>query len=84
MILLNTAAAIVLSFVLPIAFNLVFNLVASLRDIAPWLDLGTAQTPLFDHSMQGDDWWKLLVTSVWWILLPLVAGAYRVLRSEIK
>lgn len=84
LILLNTAAAIVLSFVLPIAFSLVFYLVAALREIAPWLDLGTAQTPLFDHSTQGDDWWKLLVTSVWWILLPLVAGAYRVLRSEIK
>lgn len=84
MILLNSAAAIVVSYVLPLAFSLVFNLVPRLADIAPWLDLGTAQTPLFDHTMQGEEWLKLAVTSVWWVILPLVAGIVRVLRSDLK
>ncbi len=84
MILLNSAAAIVLSFVLPTAFGLLFGLVASLRDAAPWIDLGTAQRPLFDGTMQGDDWAHLLVTTVWWVVLPLAVGAYRVLKSEVK
>jgi ABC-type transport system involved in multi-copper enzyme maturation permease subunit len=84
MLLLITAAAIVIYFVVPIAFSVVFSIVASLKDIAPWLDLGTAQTPLFDHSMHGNDWWQLLVTSVWWIILPLAVGILRVLRSEVK
>jgi len=84
MILLNSAAAIVLSFVLPTAFGIFFGIVTALEDWAPWIDLGTAQTPLFDHTMQGDDWAKLFVTSLWWIWLPLLAGIYRVMRSEVK
>ncbi|HYO33254.1 MAG TPA: ABC transporter permease [Nocardioidaceae bacterium] len=84
MILLNSAAAIVLAFVIPIGFSIVFTLVSSLRDIAPWIDLATAQTPLFDHTMRGDDWLKLAVASLLWIAVPLVAGIVRVLRSEVK
>ncbi len=44
---LRTAAAIVLSFVLPTAFGILFGIVTSLKDAAPWIDLGTAQRPLF-------------------------------------
>ncbi|MBA3266342.1 MAG: ABC transporter permease [Nocardioidaceae bacterium] len=84
MVLLNSAAAIVLSFVLPTAFGFLFGIVTSLKDAAPWIDLGTAQRPLFDGTMHGDDWAHLLVTSVWWVVIPLAVGAYRVLRSEVK
>ena len=84
MILLNSAAAIVASFVLPLAFGVLFGLVTALEDAAPWIDLGTAQRPLFDHTMEGDEWLQLLVTSLWWIVIPLAVGAYRVLRSEVK
>lgn len=84
MILLNSAAAIVVAFVLPLAFSIVFNVVAALAKIGPWIDLGTAQTPLFDHTMQGNDWWKLFATTVWWVILPLAAGIIRVLRSDLK
>ncbi len=86
MILLNSAAAIVASFALPIAFNLLFSLVPALQDSAPWIDAGTAQTPLQTHTMAGEPnaWWHLLVTSLWWIVIPLLVGAYRVLRSEVK
>ena len=84
MVLLNSAAAIVLSFVLPTAFSIVFAIVSALEDIAPWIDLNTAQAPLFDHTMHGDNWSQLLVTSLWWIWLPLAAGAWRVLRTELK
>jgi len=84
MILLNSAAAIVLSFVLPTAFGIFFGIVTSLADAAPWIDLGTAQRPLFEHTMQGEDWAHLLVTGLWWVVIPLGVGAYRVLRSEVK
>jgi len=84
MILLNSAAAIVLSFVLPTAFGIFFGIVTSLADAAPWIDLGTAQRPLFEHTMQGEDWAHLLVTGLWWVIIPLGVGAYRVLRSEVK
>jgi ABC-2 type transport system permease protein len=84
MILINSAAAIVTSFVLPTAFSILANIVPRIQDAAPWIDLGTAQQPLFDHSMGGDDWSKLAVTTLWWIVLPLAAGVWRLLRSEVK
>ena len=34
--------------------------------------------------MTGEEWAQLLVTSLWWIWLPLAAGVTRVLRSEVK
>ena len=44
LIFLNSAAAIVTYFVLPIAFSIVANLWGPLRDVAPWIDTGTAPT----------------------------------------
>ncbi len=84
MLLLNSAAAIVVYFAVPIAWSVLFNLVEALRDIAPWVDLGTAQQPLFEHQMTGERWVQLLVTSVIWIGLPLAVGWWRVLHSELK
>jgi ABC-type transport system involved in multi-copper enzyme maturation permease subunit len=87
MVLLNSAAAIVLYFVLPIAFNIVFAIVGDpLADVAPWIDLGTAQTPLFelDEGLTGEEWAQVGVTAMLWIGLPLVAGWIRLLRSELK
>lgn len=84
MLLLNSAAAIVVYFAVPIAWSVLFNLVSALRDIAPWLDLGTAQQPLFEHQMTGERWVQLLVTSVLWIGIPLAVGWWRVLHSELK
>jgi ABC-2 type transport system permease protein len=85
MLLMNSAAAIVLYFVIPTAFSILFGLVTALEDAAPWIDLGTAQGPLFDdHSLTGTEWAQLLVTTVIWIVVPLVLGILRLLRAELK
>lgn len=86
MLLLNTPAAIVTFFVLPIASSIVFSLVAALEDAAPWIDLGTAQTPLFEGAtdLTGEMYAQLGVTSLIWIVLPFVAGWFRILRAELK
>jgi ABC-2 type transport system permease protein len=84
MILMNSAAAIVTSFVLPTAFSVLANIVPNVQDAAPWIDLSTAQGPLFDHTMASNDWAHLGVTTIWWIVLPLAAGVWRLLRSEVK
>lgn len=85
MLFLNSAAAIVTYFVLPIAFSIVTSVVEAFRDIQPWVDTGTAQTPLFDTAgMSGEQWAQLLTTSLLWIALPLAVGAWRVLTSEVK
>jgi ABC-2 type transport system permease protein len=83
MVLLNSAAAIVLSFALPTVTSIVFSW-NKLADAAPWLDPNTAQTPLSDRNMTSTDWGHLAVNVGLWIVLPLAVGAWRVLRSEVK
>lgn len=87
-LLLSTPAAIVVFFVAPIASSIVFNLVPALRDPAPWLDLGTAQQPLFELGMggelTGEQWAQLGTTTLIWILVPFALGMARVLRAELK
>jgi ABC-type transport system involved in multi-copper enzyme maturation permease subunit len=82
-LLMNTAAAIVAYAVLPTAFTLLFSMVDGLRDKAGWIDLSASQDPLFRHSLAGVEWLQLLATTVWWILLPLAAGVWRLLHREI-
>ena len=86
LLLLNTPAAITMFFVLPIAFTIVVNLISWMRDVAPWIDLGTAQMPLFGSGgdLTGEQWAQLGVTSLIWIVLPFVAGWFRVMRAEVK
>jgi ABC-2 type transport system permease protein len=83
-LLMNTAAAVAVYFILPTAFGLVFSMVDSLAGVAEWIDLTTSQAPLFDHSIAGVEWLQLLATTTWWILLPLAAGLWRLLHREIK
>jgi ABC-2 type transport system permease protein len=85
MLFLNSAAAIVAYFVLPIAFNIVTSIVERLRDVQPWIDPGTAQTPLFgSEALTGEEWAQLAVTTLIWVVLPGVIGAWRMMRAEVK
>ena len=85
LLLLNSAAAIVLYFVLPIAFNIVASIWTAMKDIAPWVDLGTSQVPLFSGTnLSGEEWAQLATGSALWILLPLLVGLVRVMRAEVK
>lgn len=86
LIFLNTPAAIVVFFVLPIASSIIFNVVSGLQDIAPWVDLGTAQEPLFEGEFElvGEEYAHLVTTSLIWIVAPFVAGWVRVMRAELK
>jgi ABC-2 type transport system permease protein len=85
LIFLNTAAAIVTYFVLPIAFSIVANIWSALADAAPWIDLGTSQQPLFSGvDMTGEQWAQLATSTAIWIVLPFVAGLIRVIRAEVK
>lgn len=88
LILLNTPAAIVAFFVLPIASSIVFSLVPGLSDAAPWIDLGTAQQPLFasggSEGLTGEQYAQIGTTALIWIVLPFAAGWFRVMRAELK
>jgi ABC-2 type transport system permease protein len=85
LIFLNSAAAIVTYFVLPIAFSIVTSIWSALKDVQPWIDLGTSQQPLFTgDNMSGEQWAQLLVGTLIWVALPFLAGLWRVLRAELK
>ena len=83
-LLMNTAAAIALYFGLNTALLFLFSTVHALKDAQPWLDLATSQDPLLKHTISGVGWLHLSATTVWWILLPLAAGLWRLLHREIK
>lgn len=85
MLFLNSAAAIVTFFVLPIAFSIVTSIVEQLRDIQPWIDLGTSQAPLFSgSSLTGEEWAQIATGTLLWIVLPMAVGGWRMLRAEVK
>lgn len=85
LILLNSAAAIVAYFVLPIAFSILVSLWTAMADVAPWVDLGTAQVPLFEGGdLTGEQWARVVTTFALWVVLPFVLGLWRVSRAEVK
>lgn len=85
LLLLNSATAIVAYFVVPSIISVVTSVWESLQDAAPWFDLATAQTPLFDSAdITGEQWAQLATSSVIWLLVPFAFGVWRVLRAEVK
>lgn len=87
-IMLSTPAAIVLffvyTFVLPAVFGIGAAFVGWIQDIQPWLDFTSAQAPLIDWSLDGEDWAHLAVSGTVWLVLPLALGLWRILRAEVK
>jgi ABC-2 type transport system permease protein len=88
MLLMNTAAAIVLffvySFVLPGLLEWGYQTVGWIHDLRPWVDFSDAQTPLYDATMSGKDWAQFAISGAVWFVLPLGIGIWRLLRSEVK
>ncbi len=84
LILQNTPAAIVTYLVLPQAWTIVGQLVHGLHSVQPWLDLNSATTHLADATMTAQHWAQLAVAAVLWVLIPIVLGAWRLARSEVK
>jgi len=87
MLLLNTAAAIVIyfvySFILPGLFEL-GTLMDWFKDIRPWIDFNLAQTPLTVADVTGKEWAQLATSGLVWLVLPMMIGIWRVLRAEVK
>ena len=84
----NSSGAIVAymiyGFVAPglLAF-LAFNQ-AWFADARPWLDPKYNQDALLRGDIVGDQWSQLAVTTVVWLVVPMVAAVLNVLRSEVK
>ncbi len=85
---LNTPAAIVVYFVYSLILPGIFAIGASLMNwfekLQPWIDFNFAQTPIQNADVSGKEWAQLLVSGIIWLVIPLAAGAWRVLRAEVK
>ncbi len=53
-------------------------------DVRPWLDPKYNQDALLRGDLTGDQWSHLAVTSVVWLVVPMVVAVVSVLRSEVK
>ena len=90
MLLMNTPAGIVAYFVYSLILPTVVGILAALSDgfdkVAPWIELNTAQTPLFtgDYQPTGEEWAQIAVAATIWLIIPLVLGIQRLLRIEFK
>ena len=85
LILLNTPAAIVSILSLPLVFTLATSFTDGAARVAQWLDLTRASAPPSEGSaLTGTELAQLATSSLVWIALPLAAGAWRVLRREVK
>ncbi len=81
-ILLASAPAIVVLFALPIAWTAVASL-PFLADAAPWLDTRLALGPMPREVMTATQWAHAATALALWMLLPLLAGLWRITRREV-
>ncbi len=83
-LLMNSATAIVLFFVLPTAWGILGSMVSKLEEPAKWLDTSKTMSPLLDDAMTSGAWARLGASVALWVALPAVLGVLRLRRSEIK
>jgi len=81
--LLSSAPAIVLYFVLPTAWSALGSL-KPLHGPARWLDQARTMEPMLEHAMSGTEWARLATTLAVWMLVPLLVGLWRVTRSDVR
>ncbi|GAA4602691.1 ABC-type transport system involved in multi-copper enzyme maturation permease subunit [Actinoplanes octamycinicus] len=82
-LLQNTPLAIVLYFALPMVWTVLGSTIKGLKSAAGWLDINVTTAPLSEPDMTSGEWARLGVSVAVWVLLPLAAGAVRVLRREV-
>lgn len=77
-------AYMVYAFVLPGLLALLAMNQAWFRELRPWVDAKLSQDALLQGGLSGDQWAHLAVTSLEWLVLPLVVAVVAVLRAEVK
>ena len=83
---MNSALAIVMYFVIPIAWSILGETIHALDKPANWLDLGRPMSILADSSatMTGTNWAQLATAAGVWVGVVLVIGLVRLRHTELK
>jgi ABC-2 type transport system permease protein len=82
-LLLASAPAIVVNFLVPIAWAALEHLPA-MQEPGRWLNPSNTLAPLTDHLMSSTEWARAVATLALLMVLPLVVGLWRVRRAEIQ
>ena len=77
------AGAVVAFLILPTLWTILGSF-SWAESVAHWADTNRTLSPLYDGTMQGDDWAKLLVSLLIWLALPMIVGIWRMTHSEVK
>lgn len=80
---LSSAPAIVLYFVLPIAWAALGS-IPFLNDAAQWLDTTRTTEQLTERTLSATEWARVGTSLALWLALPLAVGAWRIARGEIR
>jgi len=84
----GSAGAIVAYFVYAFLMPTVTDLLAAnqqwFHDLQPWVDPAIAQHELFHGALTVEQWSQLGLTSLIWLVVPLLVGLRVLLRSEVK
>lgn len=78
----SSAPAIVLYFVLPVAFAALGSIHA-LQGIVDWIDSAEALEPLTTELMSGHQWAQGLVALALWMGIPLSIGLWRLTQRDV-
>jgi ABC-2 type transport system permease protein len=84
LVFMNSALAIVMSFVLPTVWAILGETISALDKPADWLDLGRTLTNLAEGGMSGGDWAKAATATGIWIGVVGIVGLFRLRRTELK
>jgi ABC-type transport system involved in multi-copper enzyme maturation permease subunit len=86
MLIRNSAAAIVLYFVIPTIWSILAQVIPWVREhLQQWAEFSFAQQPFQSGEWaSGAEWAHLATSGTIWLVLPLVFGIWRLLRSEVK
>jgi ABC-2 type transport system permease protein len=84
LVFLHSALAIVLYFMLPTAWAILFETIHALDKPADWLDTSRTFAPLVDGGMTGTAWAQLGTSVALWLGAFLLAGLWRLRRAELK
>jgi ABC-type transport system involved in multi-copper enzyme maturation permease subunit len=82
-VLLNSAPAIVLYYLVPIGFG-ALGAIHALDKPMLWIDQSRAMEHITDRFLSGSEWAHVGTSLALWILVPLVVGLGRIQRSEIR
>lgn len=78
----SSAPAVVLFFVLPLAWAALGSF-SALNGAARWLDTTRTLSPLLEQELDAGQWARVGTSLALWLVLPLLVGAWRLVRRDV-